>query len=429
MISPEEKMSLMTQAAQSDYKGSFEELFASGGQESPMQEAVTPQQQEQGLRGAPSGSSMSFPNSSGDFNTVGMENSLDIQKFDDNGDLVRSYESVPPGVQNLPMGDDVGTVIETPAEYQTGGIKKDKPFDVSSGYEVPAAKTPEPYTFDPFEDLAAQSDNTSFDFPNTNADIPYTRVKQIQAELAENSSNSNIRSQISQDKINKASGSFFATQVNGGVGRTAEMLTTASKEGRLDESLNNLASYSSANDMSKAASFLPIVSGGASLPGLGAWGKIPSLFKKRSILSSIAAASNYVVKPFSQGAVQGAKTALGTVASTAHLPFIAGMPGLVDFKDSYIGKGYDAVKKGNLSKLSLNMSDVFSPKSKIKTAFDVSKTLIDAEKSDWVSTALRTAAIASGVKGSGEYKSVAEIINKGTTAVRKSLKVEKKLND
>ena len=86
------------------------------------QVAETPEQQQEGLRNQPEGTTMIFPESTGNFNTVGMDYPINIQKVSPQGDLVRSYENVPPGVESLPMGDDVGTVIETPAEYQDGGF-------------------------------------------------------------------------------------------------------------------------------------------------------------------------------------------------------------------------------------------------------------------------------------------------------------------
>lgn len=93
--------------------------------------AQTPSEQQQGLRGAPQGTSMVFPQSKGNFNTKGMDYSINIDKFDNKGDLVQSYRNVPPGIDNLPMGPKTGTVIETPAENQdiafakTGGpVKK-----------------------------------------------------------------------------------------------------------------------------------------------------------------------------------------------------------------------------------------------------------------------------------------------------------------
>lgn len=91
--------------------------------------AQTPQEQEQGLRPAHAagnvGQSMIFPNvqPNQSFNTVGMKIPINIDKVDDQGNLVESYKAVPPGIQNLPTGPNRGMVIESPAEgYQKGGF-------------------------------------------------------------------------------------------------------------------------------------------------------------------------------------------------------------------------------------------------------------------------------------------------------------------
>lgn len=96
-------------------------------QQQNMQVARTPQEQEQGLRPAHQAGnvsqSMIFPNvpPNTPFNTKGMKAPINIQKFDEQGHLVKSYENVPPGISNLPTGPQRGTVIETPANMQSGG--------------------------------------------------------------------------------------------------------------------------------------------------------------------------------------------------------------------------------------------------------------------------------------------------------------------
>jgi len=99
----------------------------------PVQVARTPEEQRQGLRPAHQAGnvnqSMAFPNIAPNtpFNTVGMKAPINIDKYDEQGHLVESYKSVPPGVRNLPTGPHRGTVIETPANMQSGGrrLKKD----------------------------------------------------------------------------------------------------------------------------------------------------------------------------------------------------------------------------------------------------------------------------------------------------------------
>lgn len=96
-------------------------------QQQNMQVAQTPQEQQQGLRPAHQmgnvNQSMVFPNvpPNTPFNTVGMKAPINIQKYDEQGHLVKSYENVPPGIENLPTGPQGGTVIETPANMQNGG--------------------------------------------------------------------------------------------------------------------------------------------------------------------------------------------------------------------------------------------------------------------------------------------------------------------
>lgn len=105
------------------------EQFKQQQQQSQPKVAKTPQEQKQGLRPAhQSGNinqSMVFPNQppNQSFNTVGMKAPIDINQFDPKGNLVASYNKVPPGVTNLKMSSQGGTVLETPAQMQEGGFK------------------------------------------------------------------------------------------------------------------------------------------------------------------------------------------------------------------------------------------------------------------------------------------------------------------
>lgn len=128
---------LLTRHRQSQFPGSILDVFKAYDQgvdligefeQQQMQVAQTPQQQQQGLRPAHQAGnvnqSMAFPNvpPNTPFNTMGMKAPIDIKKFDEQGHLVKSYDNVPPGVQNLPTGPQRGTVIETPANMQAGGV-------------------------------------------------------------------------------------------------------------------------------------------------------------------------------------------------------------------------------------------------------------------------------------------------------------------
>ena len=83
-----------------------------------MEQANTSAEKEKGLTGSDGQTAMTFNNSSGDFTTNKMSHNINITKQDNDGNIVQSYRSVPPGINNLPMGDNVGTVIETPATYK-----------------------------------------------------------------------------------------------------------------------------------------------------------------------------------------------------------------------------------------------------------------------------------------------------------------------
>jgi uncharacterized membrane protein (UPF0127 family) len=108
-----------------DLIGQFEQQQQQ--QQQNMQVASTPQEQEQGLRPAHQAGnvsqSMVFPNvpPNTPFNTKGMKAPINIRKYDEQGHLVKSYENVPPGISSLPTGPQGGTVIETPANMQSGG--------------------------------------------------------------------------------------------------------------------------------------------------------------------------------------------------------------------------------------------------------------------------------------------------------------------
>ena len=131
---------LLTRHRQSQFPGSILDVFKAHDQgidllgefeQQQMQAALTPQQQQQGLRPSHQAGnvnqSMTFPNvpPNTPFNTMGMKAPIDIKKFNEQGHLVKSYDNVPPGVQNLPTGPQRGTVIETPANMQSGGeVKK-----------------------------------------------------------------------------------------------------------------------------------------------------------------------------------------------------------------------------------------------------------------------------------------------------------------
>ena len=150
MPTNEIRRELLNRAKASGYPGSITEVFQAADQgidlieqhqmqeqQQEMQVAQTPQEQEVGVREQhPMGNtpaSMAFPDvqPGQSFNTVGMQAPIDIQKVDNQGHLVESYENVPPGIQDLPTGPSEGTIIESPEAYQKGGFNFNKKTDYS----------------------------------------------------------------------------------------------------------------------------------------------------------------------------------------------------------------------------------------------------------------------------------------------------------
>lgn len=142
MPTNETRRELLNRAKAAGYPGSITEVFQAADQgidlieqhqmqqqQQEMQVAQTPQEQEVGLReehaAGNTQASMAFPDvqPNQSFNTVGMQAPIDIQKIDNQGHLVESYKNVPPGIQDLPTGPSEGTIIESPAAYQKGGVK------------------------------------------------------------------------------------------------------------------------------------------------------------------------------------------------------------------------------------------------------------------------------------------------------------------
>ena len=166
-----QQMEILKNAVKEGYRGSYTELWTAADPETQQENvevAETPQQQEQGLGGRAAQDmpdAMVFPESQGDFNTTDMQAPIDIEKYGPQGDLVQSYKSVPPGINNLPMGDDVGTVIERPAEYKEGGFFKNVKVNTRKKggfYQTDGVKD---YTDQEWEALLDQANANKQDVP------------------------------------------------------------------------------------------------------------------------------------------------------------------------------------------------------------------------------------------------------------------------
>lgn len=122
-----QRRQIVDKAKAEKYQGSYVDLFKQATQNPAVVQHGT-QQSVDGLRPAHQAgntdASMAFtdvpPNTP--FNTVGMKKPIDVKKYDRQGQLVKSYESVPPGIQSFNTGPGTGTVVESPARMQDGGF-------------------------------------------------------------------------------------------------------------------------------------------------------------------------------------------------------------------------------------------------------------------------------------------------------------------
>lgn len=113
---------IMKEAYANDYRGSITELLEAAINQA-SQVAATPEQQQTGLSETPydPNAQMVFPNTGGqDFNTMDMDYPIDMQQYDQNGELVRSYDKIPPGTAAI-SGQGATTVFEQPSSYRDGG--------------------------------------------------------------------------------------------------------------------------------------------------------------------------------------------------------------------------------------------------------------------------------------------------------------------
>ena len=126
-----ERRQIIDRAKAEGFQGNYVDLFrqADAQRGKPMV-AETPQQKAEGLRPAHkagnTNASMVFkdvpPHTP--FNTVGMKAPISVKKYDERGDLVKSFDSVPPGIRSFDTGPGHGKVVEGPARAQRGKFRK-----------------------------------------------------------------------------------------------------------------------------------------------------------------------------------------------------------------------------------------------------------------------------------------------------------------
>ena len=126
-----ERRQIVDKAKAEGFQGNYVDLFkqADAQRGKPMV-AETPQQKAEGLRPAHkagnTNASMVFkdvpPHTP--FNTVGMKAPISLKKYDERGELVKSFDSIPPGIRSFDTGPGHGKVVEGPARAQNGKFKE-----------------------------------------------------------------------------------------------------------------------------------------------------------------------------------------------------------------------------------------------------------------------------------------------------------------
>lgn len=230
----EQRRQIVNDAKARGYEGSYVDLF--------RQSATDPQQvvrhgtqaSMDGLRPAHQAgnteSSMAFtdvpPNTP--FNTVGMKKPIDIKKYDKQGHLVKSYESVPPGIQSLDTGPNTGTVLETPARMQEGDFKEKAGLS-EEAYEAKYKKAVDKYG----EDAALAFDPVTEEFRVGQQVLP---TAEVSTEADRDSSGKLVfKSDMAKDR-------YYANKNLGEEGgRQMQSMQGAVQEGRNKFAKNYLA--------------------------------------------------------------------------------------------------------------------------------------------------------------------------------------------
>ena len=176
-LTDEEKMQIIKQATSEGYKGSFQELF------DQQETSMAPEQSAQPMEQMPE-QPMQPPMQTGDMPSM--------QQMQD-GDLVQSYASEAPGIGNMPMGEDVGNILESASTYKEGGFKGIKYADKfeNGGIKYPTNKQGlvtydgdmRSFTLDPRKDsyINKQLATGKFGYdPTTGALVKLTPKKQIE---------------------------------------------------------------------------------------------------------------------------------------------------------------------------------------------------------------------------------------------------------
>ena len=289
MLTNERRRQILNSVKSSGFPGGVSEAFRAAeqgidvvaqfqeqqAQEQEMQVAQTEQEQETGLReehaAGNTQASMAFPNvkPNQSFNTVGMKAPIDIQKVDGQGHLVESYKNVPPGIANLPTGSAEGTIIESPAAYQKGGVRKYQ----TAGFNF------NPADFNPNYEGGSVSDNTT----NSHFQEDHSNFKEKEEQLAKIAADkkyAETQAQIKAQKgtlvntthknaANMLSNSMLTNQLAGGYGGSNMRKSIEANPEKTEEIYKNTMRSSGQNTMRDVALGVASFGAGAQIANSG----------------------------------------------------------------------------------------------------------------------------------------------------------------
>jgi uncharacterized membrane protein (UPF0127 family) len=451
MLTNARRREILNNVRNSGYPGSISEVFQAAvsgrdlvqefqiqqQQEQEMQVAQTQQEQEVGLREqhtmGNTQASMAFPDvqPNQSFNTVGMKAPIDIQKVDDQGHLVESYKNVPPGIQDLPTGPAEGTIIESPAAYQKGGLRKrgyvqkyqTAGFDMSAFNMNPiTTRSDATQVINNNVIVEARENELDAAFAATLKENYQTALKKgekpmptpVQREILFSDDYTGSRKKVASEKITTSkrikrgegsgdkliddtkrnmniilSNSLMTSQMHGGKGSQIALqnLTQAQEEGRLKDHYKNLL-HTSGNTMMKwnALGVATLAGGGGGLGGASPY--VNQMIRGTDIMRKSAA-----LRPIVKGGLQTAYNAAKLYA----LPKIYNLAGNLGW-DLSTGD-YEGNIRDRLMETGRGVVEVDPRLQTIKEGYKMSH---DAWKGDYASVLTRALALRSKSAGIGK---------------------------
>jgi len=421
MITNNERRELLNRVKSSGYPGGISEVFQAASQgvdlieqfqlsqnsEAPLT-ASTPEEQETGLREehaqGNTNASMVFPNVAANtsFNTNGMKVPINIDKVDDMGNLVKSYKNVPPGIQDLPTGPAEGTIIESPAAYQKGGVRKrgyiqkyqTAGFDMS-GFNMEPITSVQDNVLTP-QVLQVQNENKDFNKKNALLTKIAKDKKIAENEAAMKAMKGTLVDTTKRNAATLLSNTLLTNQLAGGYGGINMRKSIEANPDKIDEIYKNTMSSSGQNTMKWIG--LGVATGGLGSTNLG--GATNYLKHMGSGINTMRSSSGigsglntaFQARPFLKGAFQTGYNALKLGA----LPAFYNQTG--NFGVDLATGNYDNLQKRTMD-FGRGVVSVSPALRKIKDAYKIGQ---DAYEGNYADVLTRSIALGSRSPGIGK---------------------------